>query len=195
MLLPERMRGSIATILAVVLTLSSGCAARLVRGTKKAVSPGARSDMVGSLAQNAAGAVFEKLTTDERRAVAAELSRELARSATEGVHNELLRALGPDGQGPLGQAIGGAVFRATQAAVFPECNGANRAACIHGQVQALAQVAAVGMMQGVRERLGLAALLLAFAAGALFALTALATWTTLRTRRRLLASPRRPLPT
>ena len=197
-----RMRASISwAILLLLVPLGTGCAESLGRRTTTGVlgaaqthlqqppnERGERSDAATLAAKRVTSGALYELTNEERRALFAQMGHDIARGVTTGIHGELVTAVGPNGEGPLGDAISGAVLRATDAAIFPECAGPNRSACVRSQVRAVVDAAVGGMVQSLRQKLGLGALVIAFAAGALFALGALGTWTSLRSR-----APRAPV--
>jgi hypothetical protein len=174
------------------LALGSGCSAeslgrRSTQGALTAVGQHVRDPervaAAQAAAQRMASDAFAGLTTDERRAAISQLSRELARSAAGGMKEELAAAIGPNGEGPLADSLARTVERVAQSAVFPECTGADRPACVRAQIAALTQSSAVGFAQALRQQLGLGALVVAFVAGVFSTLALLSMWTTLRSRR------------
>jgi hypothetical protein len=168
------------------LLFTGACVERMTgRATQSVLSHAQRKiegsgDLAANVTRRATGGMVEELTSQERRAEITQFSREAARAVTAGMHQELAEALGANGEGPLGVAIGGAVQRATQAAVFPQCTGLDREACIRSQVEVIARAASVGMLRTVRDQLGLGALIVAFVAGVGCTLVGLSTWRTLR---------------
>jgi hypothetical protein len=185
------------------LSLACGCLEAVARrqthgaitATQERIQQEAVQEAVTELARKTAAGTFEKLTTEERRAVVAEIGREVARAATASMHEELTSALGTGGEGPLTMAISRAAERATTTALFPQCTGADRSECIRSQIELIARAASNGFIQTIHERLGLTALIAAFVAGILAALAALSVWTTLRARRDRAPTTRRPVTT
>jgi hypothetical protein len=88
---------------------------------------------------------------------------------------ELLRALGPDGRGPLGASLGATAAQISGSAVqgargeldglFPGCEGADRRACLEAGVRSLGRAAATGFVEGIAASSGWVALGLAFLIG------------------------------
>ena len=93
---------------------------------------------------------------------------------------QMVDALGPAGEGPLGRSLSatagkmsGAMTRGVGGELgplFPECRGADASKCVELAVERLSRASAAGLAAGVRAWLGPWPLVLAFAAGALFAL-------------------------
>jgi hypothetical protein len=83
--------------------------------------------------------------------VARQAGRALARSFS----GELVRQLGPNGSGPLGQSMSALAGRSSSSALqsagatlalFPECTGADRSRCVQDRINLAAQEAARGAM-------------------------------------------------
>ncbi len=159
-----------AAVCALAILSGAGCGAETFarHGTRGVLAEVKQSDKPRAMVEGAAraGAVgaFEELTTTERKELLTQLSHDVAGAAARGMHAELTEAIGT-GDGPLAQAMGNAAERVGRSVVFPECNGPNRAACLHAQLEQITQTTAAGLARGLREQLGLPALVIAFVAG------------------------------
>jgi hypothetical protein len=184
----------ILALSATWLTLGTGCTEAFVRRSTRGATQGAlaakarhldesETGVAGGIAKRATAGVAEALTAEERREAFTQLSRDLAGAAAAGMKAELAEAIGPNGDGPLADRLAGTIERVSQSAIFPDCTGPDRAACVRAQVQALSHSSATGFAQALRKELGLPALIVAFAAGVLSTLAALSLWVTLRGRR------------
>jgi hypothetical protein len=110
----------------------------------------------------------------------AEAVAAVTRTMVEDASAELVDQLGEDGSGPLavslsqtGQRVsasvaGGVVsgVGSELAALLPECNGPNRAACLQQRLQEATRTTAASFSKGVRDTIGWQFLLLAFVLGA-----------------------------
>lgn len=95
---------------------------------------------------------------------------------------ELSRQLGADGSGPLATSLGftaqhvsGSVVRGAEgelAALFPECTGDQRRACLEAEVRQLGRAASAGFMEGVFASSAWPAMAIAFFGGVGFAIGA-----------------------
>jgi hypothetical protein len=75
----------------------------------------------------------------------------LADQAARGAVAAVIEQLGPRGQGPLGKSLSATTQRISKSAVFPECEGPNRPACVRQQVSGLTAAAASGVGSGLWE--------------------------------------------
>ena len=175
--------GAAALLCAIAL---AGCSVRQIgaeatRGALQAVEEKAEpkaepEEIAEGAARELVRTGLEELTTPARReellGLVEAASSRAARAAVEGV-------LGQEGPAPPAAALPGLVEEASAAAargvrselaVFPDCAGPDREACVDRRVHELARAASAGAVDAVRDALALPVLLLTFAAGALTAL-------------------------
>jgi hypothetical protein len=96
----------------------------------------------------------------------------LADQAARGAVAAVIEQLGPRGQGPLGKSLSATTQRISKSAVFPECEGPNRPACVRQQVSGLTAAAASGVGSGLWEAFAWSAVALSFGVGLLAGLLA-----------------------
>jgi hypothetical protein len=106
------------------------------------------------------------------RSLVERMSRDSATAFAAALAEELQRALGPDGRGPLAASLGATAAQISRSAVegaqldlFPGCEGGDRRACLETGVRSLGKAAAAGFVEGVVESVGWAAVGLAFLVG------------------------------
>lgn len=116
---------------------------------------------------------------------AALIAQVSARAFAQEISNELIRQLGPTGEGPLATSLAATAERMSAGAIrgaladetiFPECQGPDRTACIGQQLRDLSRQSSIGAVEGARRGLGLAGFVVAFAAGLLAALILAWAW-------------------
>jgi hypothetical protein len=110
------------------------------------------------------------------------MARDSASGFAAALSEELSRQLGPDGSGPLSMSLGftahhvsGSVVRGAQgelAALFPECAGEQRRACVEAEVRQLGRAASAGFMEGVFASSAWPAMAIAFLGGVGFSVGA-----------------------
>jgi hypothetical protein len=127
------------------------------------------------------------------RSLVERMSRDAAAAFATGFSEELERALGPDGRGPLAASVNATVAHMSGAAMqgargelgglFEGCEGGDRRACVEQGVRALGKAAAQGFVEGVVGSGAWPLAALAFVAGILGTLGVTATWRLLRAGR------------
>jgi len=110
------------------------------------------------------------------------MARDSASGFAAALSEELFRQLGPDGSGPLATSMGftaqhvsGSVVRGAEgelAALFPECAGEQRRACLEAEVRQLGRAAAAGLVEGVFASSAWPAMAIAFLGGVGFTIGA-----------------------
>jgi len=128
----------------------------------------------------AGGSLIERVSHDSAAAFGAAFAEELQ------------RALGPDGRGPLAASLGATAAQVSGSVVqgargeldglFPGCEGPDRAACLQAGVRSLGREAAAGFVEGVVQSASWVLLALAFLVGVAAVLAAQATARLLRRR-------------
>ena len=106
----------------------------------------------------------------------------------------MIAELGPNGEGPLSMSLAKAGERISAAAVdstgtelaalFPDCAGPDRLACIEQRLQHTARSTAASFTSGVKDSIGWQLLLLMFALGALGGVLGAWLWSLRPVRRR-----------
>jgi hypothetical protein len=127
------------------------------------------------------------------RSLVDRMARDGAAAFATGFSEELQRALGPDGRGPLAASVSGTVAQMSGAVMqgargeldglFEGCEGGDRRACVERDVRALGKAAAQGFVEGVVGSGALPLAALAFVAGILLTLGVTATWRLVRAGR------------
>lgn len=184
----------------VVRAMTAGAIGGVAEGVE---GVGGATDASGRVATPERDAVApEQPARPSSRAPAARPMERMAGNMAHGAASAFMRELGPEGEGRLGRSLEATSRRMSAAAVrgaqdevdplFPECEGPGRSECVERRIAGLAKSASAGASQGIRETLAWPALLLAFAAGLLAALLAVALWSGLRRRRGDRRVERRP---
>jgi hypothetical protein len=128
----------------------------------------------------AGGSLIERMSHDSAAAFGAAFAEELQ------------RALGPDGRGPLAASLGATAAQVSGSVVqgargeldglFPGCEGPDRAACLQAGVRSLGREAAAGFVEGVIRSASWFLVALVFLVGVAAVLAAQATARLLRRR-------------
>jgi hypothetical protein len=188
----------LVSLVVPTLALGAGCGERFARrSTHGAIGAAAEhveaAGGLKSVAQTAARKVatgaLEELTAEERRVAFAELGHDVANAVAAGLHKELLVAIGPDGRGPLSLAMARSAEHLAQSAIFPECTGAERAACVHDQIAGIAEAAGTGLGRAIVRQLASAGIVVGFLLGSLFTVIVLLARSLVRERRGPVRTP------
>jgi hypothetical protein len=157
-------------------------------------------------AQAAVAGSLQQLSEPQQAAELRQVAAQVTGTATAVLTRQLERALGPDGEGPLGRSLAATTQRVTAAAIeawtaqlegalVPCRDAPDRARCLEEHVFALSRAAGHGFTRGVGDGLpafGWAAL--GFALGLVVALVLFGSWSAIAARRApVVGGPRRGL--
>lgn len=176
-----------------IASLASGCAETLARNTTRGAVAGVKeagnpAEMVQHATRAGTSGALEALTAEERREALTGLTHDVTNAAVRGIRSQLSESIA-SGERPLVEAVG----RLSQSVLPPECaQAADRNACARAVLRNVTRTTASEVMRAFREQLGIAPLVAAFVAGALFALFVVFVVTMLRMRRHIVVHHAQP---